>query len=445
MKIKKKSAVLILSYLFAALLTAGGLALRQYNTAAEYRRYIEAGWNRSFDSLASSVYEMNTALHKSLYSTSPSLLGSACAEIYAKSLQAQESLGELPFSRYRLENTSGFIGRLGDYARALALKAYSEGLSDGDTDALADLSDSSELLSQNLIQLRADMDSGLLSVYDWQQALGESSPPSLGESVRQMNDEFPELPTLIYDGPYSRSVDEKTFSYIDALPEISRDEALDAAAEFTGLSRSVFDFTALSGGRLPQYRFSAAYDGGELSVAVTARGGAVTEMSCSAPAEYTAIGDDEAMNAARAFLSERGYGSMTDSYRIRGDNTLLINFAYSQDGVICYPDLVKVLVSLESGRVIGFEASGYLMNHAPRTLPLPIPEEDARACVSPRLSELSHSLAVIPSPGGGELFCHEFICENADGEHYIVYVNAVSGKEEKILILIEDENGTLTV
>jgi hypothetical protein len=167
MKIKKKSAVLILSYLFAAVLTAGGLALRQYHTASEYRRYIEAGWNRSFDSLASSVYEMNTALHKSLYSTSPSLLGSACAEIYAKSLQAQESLGELPFSRYRLENTSGFIGRLGDYARALALKAYSEGLSDGDTDALADLSDSSELLSQNLIQLRADMDSGLLSVYDW--------------------------------------------------------------------------------------------------------------------------------------------------------------------------------------------------------------------------------------------------------------------------------------
>lgn len=445
MKMKKKSAVLVFSYLLAAVLIAGGLALRQYNTASEYRRYIEAGWNRSFDSLSSSIYEMNTALHKSLYSTSPSLLGSACAEIYAKSLQAQESLGELPFSRYRLENTSGFIGRLGDYARALALKAYSGGLSDREMEDLARLSDTSELLSQNLIQLRADMDGGLLSVYDWQRAFGQNTAPSLGQSVQHMNDEFPELPTLIYDGPYSHSVDEKTYSYIDSLPEISRDEALDAAAAFTGLNRSVFDFAAASEGRLPLYRFSAAYDGGELSVAVTVKGGIITEMTSSAPAEYTSIGDDEAMNAARAFLEEHGYASMTDSYRIRKDNTMLINFAYSQDGVICYPDLVKVLVSLESGRVIGFEASGYLMNHAPRTLPDPIPEQDARACVSAKLKELSHSLAVIPSPGRGEIFCHEFICENADGEHYIVYVNAVSGKEEKILILIEDENGTLTV
>ena len=44
-----------------------------------------------------------------------------------------------------------------------------------------------------------------------------------------------------------------------------------------------------------------------------------------------------------------------------------------------------------------------------------------------------------------EVFCHECKCENGDGSLYIVYINAETGTEEKILILLESENGTLTI
>jgi hypothetical protein len=43
------------------------------------------------------------------------------------------------------------------------------------------------------------------------------------------------------------------------------------------------------------------------------------------------------------------------------------------------------------------------------------------------------------------VFCHEFKCEAEDGRHYITYVNAENGRVERILILIESENGTLAM
>ena len=60
------------------------------------------------------------------------------------------------------------------------------------------------------------------------------------------------------------------------------------------------------------------------------------------------------------------------------------------------------------------------------------------------LKVLAHEMAVIPTSGKNEAFCHEFKCENG-GNRYIVYINAETGNEEKILILLENENGTLTI
>ena len=61
------------------------------------------------------------------------------------------------------------------------------------------------------------------------------------------------------------------------------------------------------------------------------------------------------------------------------------------------------------------------------------------------LKVLAHEMAIIPTSGKNETFCHEFKCENGDGSRYIVYINAETGNEEKILILLENENGTLTI
>ena len=86
------------------------------------------------------------------------------------------------------------------------------------------------------------------------------------------------------------------------------------------------------------------------------------------------------------------------------------------------------------------------MNHVVRDLPSPaVAAEEAQTIVSPDLTVLSHQLALIPTGGAYEVLCHEFKCEDADDHHVIVYVNAQNGQEEKLLLLLEDENGTLVL
>jgi hypothetical protein len=43
------------------------------------------------------------------------------------------------------------------------------------------------------------------------------------------------------------------------------------------------------------------------------------------------------------------------------------------------------------------------------------------------------------------VLCWESQCENQDGIHYIVYLNATTGEEQKLFRLIEDESGTLVI
>jgi spore germination protein len=86
------------------------------------------------------------------------------------------------------------------------------------------------------------------------------------------------------------------------------------------------------------------------------------------------------------------------------------------------------------------------MNHGDRTLPAPaVSEAEAAAQVDGSLTVLAHQLALIPTGGEYEVLCHEFKCQNASGGHVLVYVDAADGRQERILLLQEDENGTLVI
>ena len=137
---------------------------------------------------------------------------------------------------------------------------------------------------------------------------------------------------------------------------------------------------------------------------------------------------------------------MVRSYHMVDEGVLTVNYEYVQDGVMCYPDLVKVGIALDNGSVASFDARGYLSAHRERKLPeAEVSEEEALATVSPALKVKSHQMALIPSPGGEERLCHEFLCRGRDDRNFLVYVNAITGAQEKILILLEDASGTLTI
>ena len=108
--------------------------------------------------------------------------------------------------------------------------------------------------------------------------------------------------------------------------------------------------------------------------------------------------------------------------------------------------MIKTDVAMDDGEILHYDARAYLTAHTPRTLPEPVlTEEDAAAKVPEGLTLEEQRLALIPARGTEEIFCRELVCRTEEGEHYLLYFNAVTGVQEKILILLEDETGTLAL
>lgn len=90
------------------------------------------------------------------------------------------------------------------------------------------------------------------------------------------------------------------------------------------------------------------------------------------------------------------------------------------------------------------ETTGYLNNHTQRTIETPsISLEKAKASLNKKLSITSEDLAIIPTEWNTEIFCYEFK-GRVDDTDFLVYVNAQTGKEENILVIIDTPDGILT-
>ena len=74
---------------------------------------------------------------------------------------------------------------------------------------------------------------------------------------------------------------------------------------------------------------------------------------------------------------------------MKEENVITVNYAYEQDGVIVYPDLIKVKMALDNGEVLGIETTGYLNSHTEREL-----VKDATGRYTNRYARFNHILEV---------------------------------------------------
>jgi len=451
---KKRTTILIASFSFAFCVALGAMAAFYQQQNVHYERHIRANYQHAFSELVTAMTEVDSALQKSVYAKTPTMVSAVCTEIFGKAMTAQMSIGALPFSSQELERTSAFVSGVGDYTYSLSRRASSGAYTGEELENLKALSETAALLSQNLKSLQTDLTAGIITMDELIAAerqidsAGEGAEgATLGGSMRLIESEFPEIPSLIYDGPFSEHIKDMKPKMLEGAGEVSEEKARQIARSFTGINKASLRLTAQSeSGALPCYYFTASTKSGELSITVTKKGGFVVGMLHSREAGEGTMTPEQASALAEKFLENRGYTDMAQTYYIIQNNVITINYAYKQNDVLCYSDLVNVSIALDNRSVCGFEARGYVTNHYEREIPEPaVSEEKARELVSAELNELAHQLCIIPSAGQNELFCHEFKCETEDGRHYIIYVNAVTGEQEKILILIEDETGALTL
>ena len=85
------------------------------------------------------------------------------------------------------------------------------------------------------------------------------------------------------------------------------------------------------------------------------------------------------------------------------------------------------------------------MNHTKRDIPQPqFTEEQVKANFMAERELSTVGLAIIPTNFGSEVFCYE-LKGNLNDSDFLVYVNAETGVEEQVLIIIDTPNGILTL
>jgi len=191
---------------------------------------------------------------------------------------------------------------------------------------------------------------------------------------------------------------------------------------------------------------SFCFSGDGVYAIVTKQGGFVCSVLKDRMPQSENISADDALKRAQSYLSSLGYENLDSSYYEIAGNILTANFAARQGNVTMYPDLVKVGVAMDSGEIVALDARGYLMNHTSRTGLTPaLTSAQAQKSVSPLLNVKQSKLCIVPSDGLNETLCWEFSCETADGSQVLVYINARTGMEEQILLLLIGDYGQLTI
>lgn len=159
---------------------------------------------------------------------------------------------------------------------------------------------------------------------------------------------------------------------------------------------------------------------------------------------YTLLGG-KTNDIGKKYLDKKGFKNMKETYYLKQEGIVTINYAATQNDVVLYPDLIKVKVALDNGEILGLEATGYLSNHTERDLSnIKISKEEAKNNLNTDLEIKSEGLAIIPTEWKTELLCYEFK-GTVDEKEFLVYINAENGREEDILVIVNTPNGTLTM
>lgn len=449
-KLNTRKTVRIISFALAACIIFGGTTYSGYALANRYRTSLEYTYQRALSDLSDYVSNLETTLTKGIYAnTAPQQYGIS-AKLLRDSGGAKTALGQLPLSDVELDNVNKFISQVGDFAYYLSTKlAKGESITQEEMDNLQKLGNYAKTLNLDLRDIQARFDDGAMEIGKTVTVMGNLSQetqsqeePYINSGFHEMNEGFTDYPTLIYDGPFSDHITRMKSKMLEGADAVSEADAKTIASEFVGASPEQMSATEASAGNLPVYNFS----GDQYAIAVTRAGGMVAYMVNTRDIGEPTMEFGQAAGKAREYLQRHGMDQMKESYYVTANGVCTINYAYQQDGVVYYSDLVKVGVALDTGEVVSYNATGYLMNHTKRNLPKDILSvEKARESVSSRLTIEKEGLAMTPTAGLNEALCYEFQCVSETGDKVLVYVNAQTGLEEQIFILLMTDGGVLVI
>ncbi len=459
MKLRSRTSLLVLLGIVTVLALVFGLT--QYRQAKAANLRLRANQQRALYSLVTHIENVEASLAKARGASTVTQQTTFLTSAYSQAQVARDTLSQVAVPNVDFTAVRQFIARTGDYSMTLSQRLSRGGaVTPTEWSELSRLENGiKDLAGALLTTIQAatgpGTQAGFLASLGFR---GAGIPPSdaLGQGFSEIDNLTQSIPSPVYDGPFSeRNQAQLALAHPGAV--ISETDAKNIALGFLNPGETYPSVSVGTiEGAIPCYLVTGKRaDGSEVMTAVAKQGGAVVWAQDGRILGAPKMDIQAARDAAGKFLADKGFSLRETGWRKPGPRSNRIVFSMvpetTVDGatILLYPDTVKVEVALDAGRVVAFDQKAYLTTHdnPARVIPAPlVSREEARSTLKPELKVLEGSprLTVIPLLPTTEALCWEFRVQQGN-DVYLVYVNAMTGKEDAVLQVIENDTGAMTV
>jgi spore germination protein len=440
-----------LRFLVAALVLLLGLSLwwgyDQYRQSQSYALRLENNYQRAFAELVSHLQSVENELAKLSVASSQAQEAQQLSVVWREISAARDKVGQLPLGLVSLDETEAFLSRAGDYLHNLTCSGTC--LSSEDRRQIDQLQQSAAQIGEELTALQATILEKNLRWVALENSLlrqvrrGGSQDNSVVDGLRLVNEQVQEFPEVQFDQRIGVVHPPPTALHGDT---ISEEEARTTALWFLS-PQNPASYQVLSvektNGNIPTYSFviTPSKRDRRITVEVTQQLGRVLWMLDTRQPETATLPTSALRQRAERFLRRRGFRDMRLVGQHEYQGSVLFAYVFEQDGVLVYPDLLRVRVARDNGDIIGFEGNGYTAYHrGRRDIPQPaLVVEDALERLSQEIELIGPpELALIFNGQGQETLVYELPMRRGN-DHFLIYVDAVSGEELQIVRLEETE------
>ncbi len=400
---------------------------------------MELSYQKSFYDTVEQVDNIDLNLSKALASKDAGAVEQYLIDTAINSELAENDINQLPLHDETKFYTTKLINQIGDYSKYLVKKLINgEGLTNVDKENLQNLY-YANLELKNALQEMMKETNGNYSFNNLEKAKSDDVIINGFTKLQNLSVEYPEL---IYDGPFSDGVNQREIKGLSKT-QVSYDEARENFVKiFKSYDLDQIESAGITEGDIACYNIEATAGDSVLYAQMSKAGGKLIMFAMAGSCQSVVVDEQTAIENAQKFLSDMGLDDMQEVWMNISNNVYTFNFAKKQNGVILYPDLVKVRVCAETGKVIGIEAKSYYTNHTQRNIGSAVlSQSQAVQKVFDDMEIKASRLVIVPVGNSSEKLCYEFYGE-AYGQTYYVYIDATSGRQVEMFKVVESTEGT---
>ena len=401
-------------------------------------------YERAFYDLVDNMNNLSVKLSKLMISTGEDS-ERYLVEVIRQSDATATNLASIPVAEESILNTMKYVNQLGDFCGYLQKKLANGGtLSESDSENIEKLYDINMMLYEQMNAFYAQVMAGYRFTDNLSEDMIYNNPMS--DAFNEIQNGSIEYPQLIYDGPFSDAVINADFKGLEGLEEVSREVAQEKLNGFlSSMDVQDISFESETDAKMATYNFNVNIGGETAFAQVSKLGGHLILFDNSRMLDNFDVSVEECVARAEECLVSLGYENMKAVWSSDYNGYVYVNLVAEQDGVLLYPDMIKVKVARDNGEILGFDAMTYFMNHTEREIRSPaLTVLKARQKISSKLEIESEKLVLIPMDSGKEVLCYEFYGTYRD-MLYFVFADADTGKEVNVFRVIDSESGALVM